>query len=122
MAEEQIFDVGGIQLRVDHRTFGDDGGPAVRVFGDVGGEQVQVLRFDCFRKEPHYHYDPSGKDDKRDLDKDSVPDPISWTLEQLRHNLPEMVRTAGYGNLAQRIDVGAVKGTLCEVEDIMRTK
>ncbi len=61
MSEEKVFSTGGVELHVDNRTLGEDGGPAVRVYGDVDGKSVQLLRFDCFRKNPHYHYDPSGK-------------------------------------------------------------
>ena len=50
MSQEKIFQVGGIELRVSNRVFGDDGGPAIRVFGQVEGNTVQLLRFDCFRK------------------------------------------------------------------------
>ena len=59
MSQEKVFQVGGVELHVDNRSITDDGGPSVRVYGDVDGEAVQLLRFDCFRKDPHYHYDPS---------------------------------------------------------------
>ena len=120
MPAENLFRVGGVELRVDHRSFGDDGGPAVRVLAETDGQAIQLLRFDCFRKDPHYHYDPAGKDDKRDLNKDEVPDPIAWTVERLRNDLPEMIRTAGYPDVASRVDQGAVADVLAEVEDIMR--
>jgi hypothetical protein len=101
---------------------GDDGGPAVRVFADVDGAAVQVLRFDCFRKDPHYHYDPGGADDKRDLNPEEVPDPISWTLDQLGHHLPEMIREAGYEIAATIVDQVAIADVLPQVESIMRAK
>ena len=120
MDSEQIFDVGGIQLRVGHHIFGDDGGPAVSVFAEIDGKAVQVMRFDRFRKEPHYHYDPTGRDDKRDLGRDTVSDPIAWTLEQLRHHLLEMIRTAVYRRVAENVDPAAVAPVLSDVESIMR--
>ena len=120
MSQEKVFQTGGVELRVDNRTLGDDGGPAVRVYGDVDGKSVQLLRFDCFRKDPHYHYDPSGKNDQRKLDKDAVPDSIGWTIEQLGHNLAEMIRTAGYEGVAAKVDTAAVTAVLPEVESIMR--
>ncbi len=121
MNSDQIFDIGGVQLIVGHRTFGGDGGPAVRVIAEVEGQTVQLLRFDCFRKDPHYHFDPSGIDDKRDLDKETVPDPIGWTIEQLGGNLRAMIRTAGYGDIADSVDQDAVASVLPEIESIMRT-
>ena len=117
---EKVFDVGGVELHVDQRNFGTDGGPSVRVYGAADGENVQLLRFDCFRKDPHYHYDPSGKNDQRHLDKASVPDSVAWTIEQLGQNLVEMIHTAGYGSVAENVDQAAVAQVLPEVESLMR--
>ena len=118
--DEKVFQVGGVELRVDNRNFGEDGGPSVRVFGEADGKDIQLLRFDCFRKNPHYHYDPSGKNDFMKLDKESVPDSIAWTIEQLGKNLAEMINTAGYSSVAEQVDQAAVKQILPEIESIMR--
>ena len=117
---EKVFQVGGVELHVDDRNFGSDGGPSVRVYGEADGENIQLLRFDCFRKDPHYHYDPSGKNDQRHLDKASVPDSVAWTIEQLRENLVEMIHTAGYNSVADNVDQAAVAQVLPEVESLMR--
>ena len=117
---EKVFDVGGVELHVDQRNFGSDGGPSVRVYGEADGENIQLLRFDCFRKDPHYHYDPSGKNDQRSLDKTSVPDSVAWTIKQLGHNLVEMIHTAGYASVAEQVDQAAVAQALPEVESLMR--
>ena len=73
MSQEKVFQVGGVDLHVDNRSITGDGGPSVRVYGDVDGEAVQLLRFDCFRKDPHYHYDPSGRNDQHHLDQGNCP-------------------------------------------------
>ena len=119
---EKVFHVGGVELHVDKRNFGSDGGPSVRVYGEVDGDNVQLLRFDCFRKDPHYHYDPSGKNDQRSLDKASVPDSVAWTIEQLGQNLVEMIHTAGYARVAEAVDQTAVVQVLPEVESLMRSE
>lgn len=118
--EEKVIHAGGVEFHVDNRDFSDDGGPSVRVFGKVDGENIQLLRFDCFRKNPHYHYDPSGKNDHRNLDKESVPDSVAWTIEQLGQNLAEMIHTAGYTSIADKVDQDAVVEILPEIESIMR--
>ena len=119
---EKVFQVGGIELHVDNRDIGEDGGPSVRVYGEVDDENVQLLRFDCFRKDPHYHYDPSGKNDQRSLNKESVPDSVAWTIEQLEQNLVEMIHTAGYAGVAEQVDQTAVTQVLSEVESLMRSE
>ena len=119
---EKVFHVGGIELHVDNRDIGADGGPSVRVYGEADGENIQLLRFDCFRKDPHYHYDPSGKNDQRHLDKASVSDSVAWTIEQLGENLVEMIHTAGYTSVAEAVDQTAVTQVLSEVESLMRSE
>ena len=118
--DEKVFHVGGIEFHVNNRNFGEDGGPSVRVFGEADGKNIQLLRFDCFRKNPHYHYDPSGKNDHRNLDKASVPDSVAWTIEQLGQNLVEMINTAGYARIAEQVDQAAVTKILPEMESLMR--
>lgn len=118
--DEKVFQVGGVELHVDNRNFGEDGGPSVRVFGEADGNNIQLLRFDCFRKNPHYHYDPSGRNDHRNLDKTKVPDSVAWTIEQLGHNLVEMIKTAGYASIADQVDQTKVVQVLPEIEALMR--
>jgi hypothetical protein len=113
------IEAGGLVFEVENRTFGGDGEPALMVFGDADGKQVQVLRFDCFRNGPHYHYDPSGKNDVHQLEKGA--DNVGWTIGQVRTRLPDMIRTAGYSTLANRVDMGAVLAAVAKVEQALRS-
>lgn len=114
------IEAGGVRIQVEYRGIGGDRGPAVRVYGDVDGRPVQVLRFDCFENDPHYHYDPEGRDDHRKLGRQEVPDPVAWTLAQLSGNLVSMIRTAGYDALADRVDGEAVAGAIPRIEAAIR--
>jgi hypothetical protein len=118
MAESAVrqIEAGGVCFLVDYRHFGGDRGPSVRVYGDVEGRSVQLLRFDCFEKDPHYHYDPEGHDDHRKLNPQEVPDPVAWTLAQLAGNLASMIRTAGYDPVADRVDSDAIAAAIPQVE------
>jgi hypothetical protein len=120
LTEARDFEVGGVRINVEYRNFGGDRGPAVRVYGDVDGQPVQLLRFDCFEKDPHYHYAPDGHDDHRKLKGQEVPDPAAWTLAQLAGNLVSMIRTAGYDAVADRVDQGAVADAIPRVEAAIR--
>lgn len=114
------LDVGGVRVNVEYRRFGGDRGPAVRVYGDVDGRPVQLLRFDCFENDPHYHYDPEGHDDHRKLSPQDVPDAVAWTLAQLSGNLVSMIRTAGYDAVADRVDQDAVADAIPRIEAALR--
>ncbi|MCC6443712.1 MAG: hypothetical protein IT210_09695 [Armatimonadetes bacterium] len=101
---ERTVEAEGLKFTISYRRFGGDQGPAICVWGDVGGKPVQLLRFDCFDKSPHYHYDPDGADDHRNLDKQKVADPVEWSLNEISRNLPEMVAEAGQREIASKID------------------
>jgi len=120
MSEEKVFKVGGVELHAENRSLGADGGPSVRVFAEVENKPVQLLRFDCFRKDPHYHYDPSGKNQMYHLDQTTTPDTVGWTISQLGSRLQAMIRRAGYDAVAEKVDQGAVKAVLPQVEAVMR--
>ncbi|HID22485.1 MAG TPA: hypothetical protein EYP14_08795 [Planctomycetaceae bacterium] len=95
---------GAIRITVQRRCTTDDEGVAVRVYGRIGQEERQVLRFDCFRNSPHYHYDPQGKDEVHQMADEDITDPIEWTVNRLERSLADMVRRAGFGQLADQID------------------
>jgi hypothetical protein len=104
---QHIVDMGGLHFVVMHRTLGDDGGVTIEVFGDVEGKSVQVLRFDMFDKAPHYHHAPFGKNINTPLDPREVGDTAKWAMTQIRSNIPEMLKTAGYETLAGSVDANA---------------
>jgi hypothetical protein len=117
----QRIHAGGVVFHVEYRTFGGDRGPAIRVLGDVDGREVQLLRFDCFDKDPHYHYDPDGKDFHLHLSRETVPDPVAWAVGELRRNLRVMIRAAGYPSVAERLDREAASAAADRVMAAIRT-
>ena len=122
MAEQGLtIGVSGLRFNVRYaNTRTGDRGPSLRVYGDVEGKPVQLLRFDCFENDPHYHYAPDGRDDHRKLSRDEVPDPVAWTLAQLSGNLVSMIRTAGFDELADRVDGDAVAAAIPRIEATIR--
>ncbi len=99
---------------------GADQGVSVQVMGKVDGEETELLRFDCFDTVPHYHYDPRKQNIRVDMDKTTAGNPLGWTLNQLRTNLPNMIRRAGYDDIADQVDPRLVMEKLSEVEEIGR--
>ena len=114
---QETVELGGLRFVVMHRTLGDDGGASIEVFGDVGDRSVQVLRFDCFKKGPHYHYAPAGDNSQRTLDQAEVGDGLDWAMEQIRSHIPEMLKTAGYDELAGSVDPQALAAGWTRVKD-----
>src|SRR5919199_935699 len=121
MAEQGLtIGVGGLRFNVRYSKTNADHGPSLRVYGDVEGKPVQLLRFDCFENQPHFHYDPEGKNNQLRMDKTRVSDPIAWSMDYLRGNVASLVRIAGYGALADRLDEAALTAALPTVEKALR--
>lgn len=97
-----------------------DNGVSVHVLGSEDGHEY--LRFDCFEREPHYHYiEPSG--DRQtivDYDRVALGEMLPWALHQLRVRLAPMLEFAGGGVLAEGIDPACVEAALQQVEKLAR--
>ena len=107
---------GNVEFHVENRDSGGDGGPSIQVRASVEGRDVQLLRFDCFRNRPHYHYAPGADNAQYDIDPTLVGDSLAWVIAQLRTSLAAMVTRAGYSAVAEAIDPSALLGPLSEVE------
>jgi hypothetical protein len=110
VGDKVSVEIGGLRFDVLRREFEEDadGGTSIEVYGDVEGKPTQVLRFDCFRKAPHYHMPPSAPG-QLELDPRQVGDPLDWALAQTREHLPEMLRKAGFPELSEQVDAAALR-------------
>ena len=113
-----------IQYRLlDGGTVGSTGanqGLSIQVVGEVDGKETELLRFDCFDQVPHYHYGPENKNERYNLDKTTEGNPLGWTINQLRSNLPNMLKRAGYEELAGKLDVRLAASKVDELESVAR--
>jgi len=119
-AEMSAMAASGLCFTVDYRNTKTDRGPSLQVLGDVDGKRTQLLRFDCFEHEPHFHYDPDGKNNRIFLNTTRVSDPIAWSMDYLRGNFTSLVRIAGYDKLAGQLDEAALTATLPGIEKALR--
>lgn len=109
------INAGGVTFAIEYRRQGTDHGPAIRVFGNVDGERVQLLRFDCFATDPHYHYDPTGKNQLFHLDPLTIGSPLEFSLLQIGARLGAMIDKAGFSQLARLVDEGQVTSRIAEI-------
>ena len=116
MGTTETVELGGLHFVVMHRSFGEDGGISIEVFGDVDGQRMQVLRFDCFRNEPHYHHAPMGKNIVTNLEASGIDGSVAWALGQIRDRTPDLLREAGYEHLAGVVDAQAVAGGVDRIQ------
>ena len=111
---------GTIRFGLEYRDLMSDQGLCIHALGDVDGDEVELLRFDCFDHQPHYHYGPMKRNERLMLDKTTEGDSLEWSLKQLRERLPEMVSRAGYEELSGEIDTSALGSTLEELDSTAR--
>ena len=115
VGEKVEFDLGGLHFEVLRREIGDDGGTSIEVY-DAHDRDTQVLRFDCFRKAPHYHMPPSARG-QLELDPAKLGDGLDWSLQQLRTRLPEMLLEAGFPELSAKVDLADFEAGWTRVRD-----
>lgn len=130
------IDAGAISFAIQHRDL-DGGAPhgqgagsaggsyadqgvCIQVMADVDGKDTEILRFDCFDNSPHYHYGPEKDNVRILLDTVITGNPIGWTTRQLRGRLPEMIKRAGYEELAGQLDDGLVSEKVDELDTVAR--
>ncbi len=49
-------------------------------------------------------FHPQGRDEVHQMADEDISDPIEWTLNRLERSLADMIRRAGFGELADQID------------------
>jgi hypothetical protein len=113
----EIIEAGNIRFGLEMRRVGPDGGMAIHVLGDVAGQEIELLAFDCFRLNPHYHYGPRARNERIFVDTTLVPDALHWTLSQFKSGkLPTMIERAGYPIIAAALDTELIAAKLPQVE------
>ena len=118
------IDAGDVKFAMEYRDLMHDQGVCLQVGTEIDGREVEILRFDCFDHDPHYHYGPENNNERLHLDTTAAGNPIGWTLNQLRSHLPQMIRRAGYDGLADKLhdyrQASLVANKLNEVEETAR--
>ena len=121
----EIFEAGNIRFGLEmRRLMNGDGGLAVHVLADVGGskgktyiEETELLAFDCFWQNPHYHYGPRNKNHRTNWDLTIIDDPLEWTFEQFENRkLGAMIERAGYPGIAADLDPDQIAAVLPAVK------
>ena len=118
---EKVFDVGGVELHVDERNFGADGGPLCTRLRRNGRRKHSTSPFRLLSQGPHIITTiPPGRMISGISIKRVCQIQSHGRLKQLGQNLVEMIHTAGYSSVADNVDQAAVAQVLPEVESLMR--
>jgi hypothetical protein len=120
------FDAGSVGFIVQHELWDgnlqdhSDQGVAILVTSDVGGKETTLLRFNCFDLERSYVYGPEKVNKLCRMDPTVDGNPIAWSVKQIKNKLPDMLRTAGYEDIAGKVDAQKVNQVAGEIESAAR--
>lgn len=120
------FESGPVTFIVQHELWDGnlqdhpDQGVAILVNGQVDGKETTLLRFNCFDIERSYIYGPEGQNKLFRMDPTVDGNPIGWSVKQIKNKLPEMLRTAGYEDIAGKINSKDVDQIMGDVESTAR--
>lgn len=89
--EEQINN-GRFHWNVKYRKMVGDEGVTIRFFGPVLDKTLELARFDCFRKGPHYHIAFHDHNTVTDLDQGT---PLATFLEKIELEFDDLVSACG---------------------------
>lgn len=93
LSEAREERVGPYQFALTRREVGTDSGLTLHVFGPVGGAVEEILRFDCFEQQPHYHLGWSYRDVP--FIEIEAPQPFEWMLDYLEQSFDRLIVDAG---------------------------
>ena len=93
---------GPLVFRLRRREVGEDGGISIELYGSSEGEESELLRFDLFRKDPHYHV-PAGTS-KPTGHIDPASDALGYALDRIEHELATMLREADAAEHAESVE------------------
>jgi hypothetical protein len=114
VSEPIEVDLGGLRFSA---TFRAPAGATLRVSGEVAGRREELLRFDDFVQQPHYHVPAAG--DAVMLDTKTVGAPLDFYLDQIGNHLGELLVQGGFEEIVPTLDLRAVTANIGQVRDAM---
>ena len=117
-----VIHAGPIDFAMSYRQeIMDDQGLCLQVYSKINNHDTEILRFDCFDQNPHYHYGPENHNIRLHMDKTTAGNSLGWTLGNVRNKLSTMVERAGYEDLANNLEANPIPdATLDELESTAR--
>ena len=124
---EELIEAGAVTFGLEYRILHDgaEEGVCIHVYGNsIPGDDKELLRFDCFKVAPHYHYRnaPAKKNERLMLDYTAEGSPLAWTLDKIKNRLPIMLLRCEAEDIARSIDQRDVDAALPKIVAWAETK
>ncbi len=126
LGSEELIPAGAVTFGLEYRVLeGRDEGVCIHVYGnEVSGQDKELLRLDCFKVAPHYHYRNANinKNERLELDFTAEGDPLAWALDKIKNRLPIMLIRCGAEDVARKVDQREVDVALPKIVAWAETK
>ena len=124
---EELINAGAVTFGLEYRTNvgGVDEGICIHVYGnEMEGNDKELLRLDCFRISPHYHYRNANikQNIRLELDYTAEGDPLSWALDKIQNRLPIMLLKCQAEDVARNLDQSDVNAVIPKIVAWSETK
>ena len=123
---EELVPAGAVTFGLEYRVLeGRDEGICIQVYGnDLPGEDKELLRLDCFKVAPHYHYRNATvkKNERLELDFTAEGDPLAWALDKIKNRLPIMLIRCEAEDIARKVDQRDIDAALTKLVAWAETK
>ena len=103
-------DCGSLRFTVRRREVGSDGGHSIALYGPKGGEDeeaLELIRFDLFRNDPHYHV-PASQPKPTSIRAEAPGAALEFALGAIRDRLPALLDEAGHPDFAREAEALAL--------------
>lgn len=104
---------GPLVFRIRRREVGEDGGLSIELHRTGDSENTEILRFDLFRKDPHYHVPAGTSTPTGHIDPSS--DSLEYALNRLGRELPDMLRAADAADQADPVEALAMGPVIAQL-------
>ena len=124
---EELIQAGPVTFGLEYRILrgGEEEGVCIHVYGnDLPGHDKELLRFDCFKMAPHYHYRNATvkKNERVFLDFTAEGEPVAWTLDKIKNRLPIMLIRCEAEDIARSLDQQVVDAAIPKIAAWAETK
>jgi hypothetical protein len=100
---DSAIDLAGLRFVACRREIeGIDGGVTLYLRETAEGEERDLVRFDFFRKRPHYHV-PAENASERAIEAQGFEAGLAWGLGEIASRTRKLLEEAGHAKVAARV-------------------
>jgi hypothetical protein len=114
VSDPMAMDIGELRFSASFRA---PAGATLRVSAKFDGGWRELLRFDDFVEQPHFHVPASGEATM--VDREVTGAPLDLFITQLRDHLHELLVQGGFAEILETIDLDAVTNSVGRIRQAM---